>query len=82
MVKNTINSVKEQITNCGENVSTYLVGEKVTTYDISIIPSDKWEKDKKANRKIGKGYKGQHTDEIQMASDYKKLSNHCPRGYA
>ena len=41
MVKNTVNGVKEQITNCGENVSTYLVGEKVTTYDISIIPSDK-----------------------------------------
>jgi len=37
---------------------------------------------KKTNRKIGRGYKGQYTDEMQMASDYKKLLNHCPRGYA
>lgn len=49
--ENTINSVKKQITNCGENISTYLVGEKVTTYVISIIPSDKWEKSKKLTGK-------------------------------
>lgn len=32
--------------------------------------------------KIGREYKGQFIDEIQMASNCKKLLNHCLSGYA